>query len=169
MEIYDVLHADHRQILETLEELEEATGEQRSKLLALVADELTLHTVAEDEVLYDRLATNPHMRALILEAKQEHHVVGVLLKELLALDADDERFFGKIKVLTEVLESHIEEEEEDLFDEARRLLGPAGEGLAAEFLSAKERYVDVTPLDRIAMSDKKNEQKQPTTSPEATV
>ncbi len=165
MEIYDVLHAEHRQLLENLEELVDAEGAHRRQLLEMVADEMSAHGAAEDQVLYDRLATNAHMHALILEAKQEHHVVGLLLTELLALDVDDERFAGKVKILRELIDAHIEGEEEDMFEEARRLTGLAAESLAGEYLNAREHVAELTPLARLAAVDRKNEQKQPAVRP----
>ena len=160
MEIFDVLHAEHLQLLENLEALSEADGPERQMLLETVADELSAHTVAEDEVLYDRLGTTTEMRPLILEAKQEHHVAGLLLQELLELDDDDERFGGKVKVLRELIEHHIQEEEDEMFDEARHFIGEAAESLAGEFLSAKDRIAGLTALERLIAADEKNEHKQ---------
>ncbi|SFQ76741.1 hypothetical protein SAMN05216578_103214 [Halopseudomonas formosensis] len=57
------------------------------------------------------------------EAKQEHRAVdSLVLPDLLNTDPGSLEFAGRIKVLKELVEHHIEEEEEEMFKDAQELL-----------------------------------------------
>jgi hypothetical protein len=58
---------------------------------------------------------------MVAEAFEEHHVVDLVLKDLPNVDPEDERFEAKMTVLSELVEHHAEEEEEEMFKLARRL------------------------------------------------
>jgi hemerythrin superfamily protein len=120
MNIYDILHREHVEVLGHVEKLASAVGDDvRRNLLRKVVDELTAHTVAEEAVLYDRLADTGTGRSLVLEAKEEHLVVTRLLEDLVQMRVDDERFPAKVKVLGENLRHHVDEEETEVWAQAR--------------------------------------------------
>ena len=54
------------------------------------------------------------------EAYEEHKVVKTLLAELDKLNKDDEQWLPKFTVLKENIEHHVEEEEGEMFKEARK-------------------------------------------------
>ena len=88
-------------------------------------DALYPHIMGEDASIFDYLQKQgDEARAGALEAMQEHHVDKVLLKELMDLDVDDEIFIAKAKVLREVNNHHLKEEEDEHF--------PRLESLASE-------------------------------------
>jgi hemerythrin-like domain-containing protein len=60
---------------------------------------------------------------MIDEAFEEHHVVDLVLAELPKVDPEDERFQAKMTVLSELVEHHVEEEEEEMFPMAEKKLG----------------------------------------------
>lgn len=58
------------------------------------------------------------------EAKEEHRTVdSLVLPDLLQTDTGTVEFAGRVKVMKELLEHHIEEEEGELFPTAKKLLG----------------------------------------------
>ena len=57
----------------------------------------------------------------MLEGYEEHDVVSRLMGELDGMDATDERFGPKAKVMAENIEHHIEEEEGEMFKTARQV------------------------------------------------
>jgi hypothetical protein len=65
----------------------------------------------------------PDLEDDILESYEEHHVADVLVSELYAMKAGDERFDAKTTVLIESVTHHIEEEEEEWFPQVREGLG----------------------------------------------
>jgi hemerythrin-like domain-containing protein len=60
------------------------------------------------------------------EAKEEHRAVDALvLPDLKATDPSTLEFSGRAKVCKELLEHHIEEEESEMFPEAREMFDEA--------------------------------------------
>jgi hemerythrin-like domain-containing protein len=108
-----LLERDHRRFEDLLKQGEETTERARQ--------ELTVHEMIEEKVLYPALKAHPQGRDLALEGYQEHHVADLLVKELHDLAKDDERWGAKFKVLKENLEHHIDEEEGPMFRTARGL------------------------------------------------
>ncbi|MDP2341015.1 MAG: hemerythrin domain-containing protein [Deltaproteobacteria bacterium] len=139
MDIYEILHTDHVNVLKALSKLHASRpGAARKQLLTSVVDELTAHTQAEEEVLYDRLIDRA--RELTLEAREEHLLVTRLLEELVTMRVEDERFTAKVKVLIDVLEHHIEEEEDEVWAAAKEAFDPiVAQNFAGEFAALKDK------------------------------
>jgi hypothetical protein len=124
-----LLEADHQKVKRLLSELEATTErgvKSRSELFATIKGELTLHEIVEEEIFYPELKAHPRAKDIVLEAYEEHHVVDVLMGELEALDVSDETWGAKALVMKENIEHHIEEEEGEMFRQARSVFD-AGE------------------------------------------
>jgi len=107
-------HDKQRDFAEKLSSAE--TREDKEKYRQALYDALYPHIQGEDASIFDFLSgKGEEARAGALEAMQEHHVDRCLLKELMALDLDDEVFTAKAKVLQEVNDHHLDEEEEEHF------------------------------------------------------
>jgi len=122
-----LLRHDHKQIKRLFREFEQA-GERATKtkgsIVAKIIEALTVHTYLENEVMYPEVRKlMPELEDDVLESYEEHHVADVLCVELSMLSADHERFEAKTKVLIEIVEHHIEEEEQDWFPKVREGLG----------------------------------------------
>ncbi|MCD6639685.1 MAG: hemerythrin domain-containing protein [Nocardioides sp.] len=102
---------------------------------------LTVHTYIENEVMYPRVRELlPDLEDDVLESYEEHHVADVLVMELAAMKAGDERFDAKTTVLIENVEHHMEEEEQEWFPQVREGLGrKVLQEIGAEMLAAKEK------------------------------
>lgn len=128
MNALTLLKNDHDQLKNYLEQGEHTTGRSikaRDEILDTVTTLLTAHERIEEEILYPALKQHPNAREIVLEGYQEHHVVDVLAGELKGMDEDDERWGAKFKVMKENIEHHIEEEEGEMFDKARRVFSEA--------------------------------------------
>ena len=55
------------------------------------------------------------------EAIEEHHVVKMVLKELSSFDGSEENVKAKVKVLSEMVQHHVEEEESEMFPEMQKM------------------------------------------------
>ena len=121
------LKQDHATVKKLLKRLESAEdGSERQELLSQVEMEVKIHTQIEEDIFYPAYresARSEKDEELYFEALEEHHVVDLILPEIKNVDSEDERFAAKAKVLKDVIEHHIEEEEKQLFPKARRLLG----------------------------------------------
>jgi hypothetical protein len=118
-----LLEEDHKLVKRLLAEGETTTerGEKtRDELFTRLKRELTIHEQMEEEVLYPALKEVAKSRDIALEGYEEHHVVDEILSELEQTPASDETWGAKWKVAKENLEHHIEEEETDMWQAARR-------------------------------------------------
>jgi len=85
--------------------------------------ELSVHAGIEETVYYPRVRQEvPEVEAEVLESLEEHHLVKTVLAELDHMSPEDERFDAKVKVLTENVRHHVEEEEREWFPRVRRAL-----------------------------------------------
>lgn len=133
-----LLKADHRKVEDLFEKFEKAKGSERKQSLATqICTELTIHTIIEEEILYP--ASKGEVETDLLdEAYVEHDGAKVLIAEISAGSPDDEFYDAKVKVLSEMIEHHVEEEEkrvEGMFSQARKAgldMDALGERMAAE-------------------------------------
>ncbi|MEQ8697788.1 MAG: hemerythrin domain-containing protein [Bauldia litoralis] len=141
--ILDKIKADHREASALLDEIIETEDPKaRSEKFATLRDELKAHNEAEEKVLYARMKTKGgEDEELALEGEEEHDVADKVLAMLETYKRrDTKRWTVRAKVLKELLDHHIEEEEEDVFEHARDLFDAATlQKMGEEFETAKER------------------------------
>jgi hemerythrin-like domain-containing protein len=124
MDAISMLRADHDKVKKLLDELETTTErgvKTRAELFATIKGELTIHEVIEEEIFYPALKSNPKAEDIVLGGYEEHHVVDLLMGELEDLDVADEKWGAKAIVMKENIEHHIEEEEGEMFPQARQV------------------------------------------------
>ena len=133
-------HGEVKKMLKALVNAEEA-GE-REEIFGRLKPELEAHTHGEEEAFYPLLKEEEESKATAIEGYVEHHIVARLLTEMDSMQKDDEEWEARAKVLQDLVEHHIEEEEGEIWKEARKLLG--SEKLAEitpEYMAVKERYL----------------------------
>ncbi|UAW97513.1 hemerythrin domain-containing protein [Halopseudomonas nanhaiensis] len=128
MNATDLLVQDHEKLKKLLSEITDTTEravKKRTELLAQIEAELHAHTQIEEEDFYPayKKAGGKDETKMYHEAKEEHRAVEALvLPDLKKTDVGTVEFSGRIKVLKEMLEHHIEEEESEMFPEAEKIL-----------------------------------------------
>ena len=129
MNAIDLLKADHERVKAILTQLSESTEravKKRTDLLAKLEMEISIHTRLEEEILYPafKAAGSKEQDVMYFEAKEEHRTVdSLVLPDLKLTDPGTPEFSGRVKVVKELLEHHIEEEETEMFPQAKKLLG----------------------------------------------
>ncbi|CAN5599521.1 hemerythrin domain-containing protein [soil metagenome] len=116
-----LLKDDHKKVKELLEELDSTSEEktaEREELFGRVRKEMEVHEAIEEEIFYPALKEHPKARDIVLEGYEEHNVVDKLMGEMSELSVEDERWEAKLSVMKENIEHHIEEEEEEMFEQA---------------------------------------------------
>jgi hypothetical protein len=119
-----MLKADHDKMKGLLEQLGRTTErgvKTRQELFTTIKSELTVHEIIEEEIFYPALKEHPRAKEIVLEAYEEHNVVDTIMGEMEQLPFDDETWGAKAKVMTENIEHHIEEEEREMFKQARQV------------------------------------------------
>ena len=147
MNAIDLLQADHERVKSILTQLSESTErgiKKRTELLAKLEMEIAIHTRLEEEILYPafKKAGGKEQDVMYYEAKEEHRTVdSLVLPDLKVTDPSTPEFAGRVKVVKELLEHHIEEEETEMFPQAKKLLGKALlEELGAEMEAMKAAH-----------------------------
>ena len=132
-----LLKEDHRKVEELFDQFEKAKGDERKQKLALeICKELTIHTILEEEIFYPAIKGKVE-DDLLKESFVEHDAAKVMIAEIEAGSPSDEYYDSKVKVLSEEIEHHVEEEEkpkEGLFAQTRAAdvdLKALGEQMAA--------------------------------------
>ena len=126
MKATDLLKKQHKNVKALFKKVEETEdGRQRRQLMDEIANELKIHTQIEEEIFYPAVREIGTSKAedMVDESFEEHHVVDLVLAELPKVDPEDERFAAKMTVLSELVEHHADEEEDEMFPLAQKKLG----------------------------------------------
>jgi len=124
MDAMSLLKEDHRKVKKILAELESTTErgvKTREELFTKVKQELVIHEAIEEEIFYPALKEHPKTKEIALEGYEEHHFVDTVVAEIEGVAYDDEKWGAKFKVMKENLEHHIEEEEGEMFKQAKQV------------------------------------------------
>ncbi len=117
-------HATVKRLLRELSETTERATKQRETLVARIEREIKMHSQLEEEVFYpafQAITKGTGSEDLFYEAAEEHHVVDMVLPALKAANPKSHEFSAKAKVLKDLIEHHIREEEGQMFQKARSL------------------------------------------------
>lgn len=118
-------HKSAREILDSLANTTDRGIKIRHELLAKLRSELTQHMLIEEEIFYPAFKAAVERKKdkrLYYEAQEEHKTAKAVLKDLVRSDPASVAFGAKVKVLKELVEHHIEEEEQEMFPRAREAL-----------------------------------------------
>lgn len=119
----DLLTEDHRKVEMLFEKFEKARGAAaQQKIVNQLCDELTVHTMIEEEIFYPALRGQIEDDVLN-EAYVEHDGAKMLLLALREGEPDEEFYSAKVTVLQEQIEHHVKEEEkqrDSMFAQARK-------------------------------------------------
>ncbi len=151
MNAFTLLKADHKKVAGILEKLDATTErgvKTREELFTQLKTELDVHTRLEETIFYPALEKADETRDITLEAFEEHRLVKQLLGELQSMSKDEEQWTAKFTVLKENIEHHVEEEEGEMFKNARKVLSEEdAETLGARMERAKNEQGKAAAAD----------------------
>jgi hemerythrin superfamily protein len=121
----DVLEADHRaveKLFAAFERADAADLDAKGTLVRRACEELTIHTIIEEELLYPaaRSALADDGKKDVDQAYVEHFLVKTLIEKFTTLIPGADGFDATFKVLSENVRHHVEEEESEFFPELRK-------------------------------------------------
>lgn len=119
-----LLTADHREVSEMFEQFEQLGDRattSKEKLKDKICKALIAHTTIEEEIFYPAVrAKIEEGEDLVDEAIVEHASAKDLIQQLQEMQPDDELYDAKVKVLSEQIEHHVKEEEQEMFPKAKK-------------------------------------------------
>ncbi|HKB71416.1 MAG TPA: hemerythrin domain-containing protein [Thermoanaerobaculia bacterium] len=148
MDATKLLKDDHDEVRALFKEYEKSGDRalaKREELFEQIRDALTVHAEIEEEIFYPavKAARSEDARDEVREAVEEHRIVKTLLAELDAMKPGDEQFDAKMTVLQESVEHHADEEEKEMFKQARKNLSKDRlEALGEEMEARKGELVE---------------------------
>jgi len=117
-----LLTADHRTVEGLFADFEKASGASAKEgIVKKICTELKVHAQIEEEIYYPAVRGKVE-DADLDEAYVEHDSAKLLINELEAATPDEGFYDAKVKVLKELIEHHVEEEEkqrDNLFQQTR--------------------------------------------------
>ena len=161
MDAIAILDRDHREVerlFRQFEKLTERAQKSKQKIVLQIIRELAIHAAVEEMLFYPAVRTaalKANTRALkeaagtVLESLEEHHVVKWTLSELEKMKPEDERYDAKVTVLMESVRHHVEEEREELFPKARKLLGNDALQQLGEQIQRAKKFAPTRPHPRV--------------------
>ncbi len=115
-----LLRADHKRVGELFAEYEKTGSTSKKKaLVSRICAELTVHAQVEEEIFYPAVKVALKDKELVPEATVEHTTLKALIAQVEGVEPDGEMFDAKIKVLSEYVEHHVKEEENEMFPKAK--------------------------------------------------
>ncbi|HYR82907.1 MAG TPA: hemerythrin domain-containing protein [Terriglobia bacterium] len=127
MKVTLLLRNDHDAIKSLFSKYKKAGARNQNgkkELFEAIRRELTIHSQMETEIFYPALTGTSSKTAsqLVSAAADEHDVVDRMLEEIGAMSPMDRNFDSRVEDLIKAVDSHIEKEELEIFDEARKTL-----------------------------------------------
>jgi hemerythrin superfamily protein len=130
MNVIELLKKDHdtvEELFKSFEAAKEKEDDSRQEIAHQICRELTVHATVEEELFYPAVdqkaeTDDEETQEKVKEADEEHRLVKVLVAEIEGMDTSDDHFDAKVKVLKDVVEHHVEEEEGELFPKTRKLM-----------------------------------------------
>lgn len=151
----DLLKADHADVKKLFRQFDKFKKEDNLEGMEETAQAacaaLAIHARIEEEIFYPALREAGDAGDALDEADIEHSHVKELVQQIEGEDADDDHFAARVKVLSEYVQHHVDEEESTIFSRARKAdfdlvaLGQQLEARKAE-LTGVEATVDVSAL-----------------------
>lgn len=112
MKATSLLESQHRRAESLLKQLESGVADHEA-LLTELANHLAAHMAIEQDIFYP--AIKRLNDDLVNESYEEHALAEVALKRLLATDPEHDEFRARVVALKDVIQHHVQEEEEELF------------------------------------------------------
>lgn len=142
-DILDTLQAEHDEVQELLGKLVESDNAREQKsLVGRIKQALVPHTKAEEKVVYDAVLALKGREAKIdgNEGYIEHGLADATLKKLDKLTANTPEFKAAAKVLKELIDHHVKEEEDNIWAQVKdNFSGDQRERMNRDFLAAKKK------------------------------
>ncbi len=142
MNIYEYLTNDHQKVKALFTELTlDKSTEEKEQLFSVIKRELLTHSKIEDETIYSALLESNASRDEGLEAEDEHAIVKELLARLDEDEVGSPNWMKHLDVLKTKVLHHIDEEEDVLFPDVKKLISEQQEDEFIEQVGRIKRMI----------------------------
>ena len=123
--IYDAIKEDHDTHRALLAKIADTTGDSPTRQDAWDSfyQDVKSHAAAEEETFYSKLISETWGQDAARHSVHEHKQLDDLMEELNETDMSSSGWLNKFKSLRHDYEHHIDEEEDDVFARAKKVIG----------------------------------------------
>lgn len=115
-----LLKADHIAVSRLFAEYEKANSSNKKKaLVAEICTELSVHAQIEEEIFYPAIKAAIKDKLLLPEATVEHGGIKDLIAQLEGVEPEGAIYDAKVQVLSEYVEHHVKEEQNEMFPKVK--------------------------------------------------
>lgn len=125
MDIFEQIKQDHekaRQMATRIEALSDEEGTERARLFEKFREDILLHAHSEEKAFYRPLARFDETSEEVQHAKKEHEEAEGMIEQLSSMDAAAPDWITLFRKLRQSLEHHMQEEENEMFRDAQRVI-----------------------------------------------
>jgi len=123
LDVLDQLEEDHIRVEMLFLQWRIARGEVRKRqVFDQIKRALVAHMHKEQSMFYPACSKIGALKPLIAEGFEEHRAIKLLVKEISDLSMTAERTEYKMRTLLKEVEHHVNDEENDLFPQVRKLM-----------------------------------------------
>lgn len=124
----ELLTKQHREVEDLFEQFDKLGDDAKAKKKQLadkICQALIMHTMIEEEIFYPATRAageeQEETEDMVDEAIVEHASAKDLIAQIQEMDPEDDLYDAKVKVLSEMIDHHVEEEEKEMFPKTRKL------------------------------------------------
>lgn len=142
MDVLDLIKTEHRRIQTLFSEIESTNNPHKLyECFNQLFNGLNLYAEVEQQTLYPAIRRHcQDIRELVDAAQQDHHKAKQILEELEYLSPTSREFKQKIADLKDVIQHHVQEEENEVFEQVRECMSQEDrEQLGSEFKAVKSK------------------------------
>jgi hypothetical protein len=139
----ELLKQDHKaveELFKQFEEVKDSDEDAAAQIIESVCAELQIHDKLETEIFYPAVreaADEEEIEDLLDEAEIEHETVRELIEKIESMEWEDEKLHAHFTVLSEYVNHHVKEEEQEMFPQLSQLEDLDLESLGAEMIERK--------------------------------
>jgi len=117
---FELLKSQHQEVDSLFNEFDhtgKGAARGRKQIIEEIYQKLTCHAKMEEIIFYPQAKKADE--DLTLEATEEHGMVKILLGQVRTMTPTDKTLIAKMKVLKEMVQHHVKEEENEMFEKMR--------------------------------------------------
>jgi hemerythrin-like domain-containing protein len=136
-----LLMDDHKAVKKLFKEFEKLAKaddtDGKVEVANQICEELTIHAMIEEEIFYPAARAAIDDEDMLNEAEVEHASAKDLIAQIREMEGDDPMYDATVKVLSEYINHHVEEEEKEMFPKAKKAKMDL-EGIGVQLMERKE-------------------------------
>ena len=120
MDVLEIIRADHRLIESLFSQIEQTNDNYKLyECFNQLYEALNVHAEVEEQVFYPAIRNCQGTNELLDDAQKEHEEARQILEELGSLSPTKDEFKQKIATLKQVIQHHVQQEENEVFSKVR--------------------------------------------------